>query len=165
MLLIIFLHILLAVAHSDITAPRFDNNACKNLMDYRFKYFSKNCYNNPNVMSSTVIDFEICTKCNQHCIYAFQPQMIKQNGYDVRSYRVTTRDGFILTLFRVFSSEIRRQSEYQPVFLQHGESTDSSVWVDIGSRSFGRYHFLQEKLSTFVDLQRFVWSIWVMTSG
>ena len=63
--------------------------------------------------------------------------MIKQNGYPVLSYNVTTRDGYNLQLFRIPPDEKDNRTNKQPVLLEHGLFHDSSSWVFVGNRSLG----------------------------
>lgn len=65
--------------------------------------------------------------------------MVKRHGYSVETYSVTTKDGYILKLFRILPKISKNKS---PIFIQHGFATNSGVWVDIGNRSLGTDSFL-----------------------
>ncbi|KYB25440.1 gastric triacylglycerol lipase-like isoform X1 [Tribolium castaneum] len=92
-----------------------NNNACRNYNDYRVRFFSKNCYHNPDVLSDT-------------------PSIIHRRGYRLESYTVETGDDYILTIFRIpplDSSKVNKQ----PVFLMHGIFKCNADWVDVGNKS------------------------------
>eukprot|EP01101_Sappina_pedata_P012874 TRINITY_DN9222_c0_g1_i1.p1 TRINITY_DN9222_c0_g1~~TRINITY_DN9222_c0_g1_i1.p1 ORF type:complete len:404 (-),score=127.47 TRINITY_DN9222_c0_g1_i1:73-1284(-) len=60
-------------------------------------------------------------------------QMIESRGYPCETHKVTTEDGYILTLFRipygVNASGNSRSSGKPPVFLQHGLLDSSVTWI------------------------------------
>ncbi|KAJ3621876.1 hypothetical protein MTP99_002427 [Tenebrio molitor] len=114
LLLILLISVLSVSSESKKHVP--SKIACTKLYSYPFKRWSGNCYINQNVMSTT-------------------PEMIRNNGYKVESYEVTTSDGYILTLFRIPPADSDNRKGKQPVFMLHGIATDSSVWVDVGNRS------------------------------
>lgn len=59
------------------------------------------------------------------------------HGYDFEEYKVQTKDGHILSLFK-----IPGRSEYPikkyPVYLQHGLLSTASNFVAIGKNSLGK---------------------------
>jgi hypothetical protein len=79
--------------------------------------------------------------CQYHVSIMLQPEMIRNNGYKVESYEVTTSDGYILTLFRIPPADSDNRKGKQPVFMLHGIATDSSNWVDVGNRSLGNNNY------------------------
>lgn len=62
-------------------------------------------------------------------------EMSQRHGYEVETNTVTTKDGYILTVFKIESS--KAQGPKKPMFIQHGIATNSGPWVDIGNRSIG----------------------------
>lgn len=52
-------------------------------------------------------------------IKMFQEQLIKYYGYDAEMHEVTTKDGYILTIFRCNSKNSTTQVR-RPVIVQHG---------------------------------------------
>ena len=50
-------------------------------------------------------------------------------NYPVESHRVTTPDGYILTLFRIQAKYSKIKSGLQPVLLQHGLLDSSDTWI------------------------------------
>lgn len=63
---------------------------------------------------------------------SLKPEIIRSRGYPVERYEVVTKDGYILTLFRIPS---RRKGI--PVFLQHGINISSLGWFAAGNDSLG----------------------------
>ena len=56
-------------------------------------------------------------------------QLIESKGYNFEEHKVTTQDGYILTVHRV-SKGPRRRDANAPVFLvQHGLLCDSTFWL------------------------------------
>ncbi|XP_044262261.1 lipase member K-like [Tribolium madens] len=92
----------------------FNNNACRNYNDYTVRFFSKNCYHNPDVLSDT-------------------PSIVHRHGYPLESYTITTPDDYILTIFRI--PALNNKLDKQPVFLMHGIFKSSADWVDVGNKS------------------------------
>lgn len=63
--------------------------------------------------------------------------MIVRHGYPLETYEAVTPDGYILTVYRIPAKD----SEAQPVFVQHGLLMDSGVWVALGDRSLGTNNY------------------------
>ena len=55
-------------------------------------------------------------------------EMIKSRGFGFESHRVTTDDGYILTMHRLFSTEHKNKTR-PVVFMQHGLGDTSETWV------------------------------------
>ncbi|XP_063924458.1 lysosomal acid lipase/cholesteryl ester hydrolase-like [Zophobas morio] len=91
-------------------------NACTRFGDYPLKEHSPDCYENPNVLSSTV-------------------KMIRQSGYDVQEHDVVTGDGYKSRIFRIPVRDNDNRKNKQPVVLQHGVLVNSAVWTWAGNRS------------------------------
>lgn len=68
-------------------------------------------------------------------IVMFQPEIIQKSGYSVQEHKATTKDGYILTLFRI------PKEGGQPVFLIHGVLCTSSNFVSLGKDSLGTPFF------------------------
>jgi predicted alpha/beta-fold hydrolase len=58
-------------------------------------------------------------------------EIANENGFAHEEYKVTTSDGYILTLFRIpaFLNETQPYSKKPVVLLQHGLAADSMEWV------------------------------------
>ncbi|CAG9762366.1 unnamed protein product [Ceutorhynchus assimilis] len=79
-----------------------ENNVCPTFEDY---YTIKN---NSNCWYDLGADF-------------VAPEIIHHLGYPVQTYRIVTRDGYILTLFRIPNDSQRNpHAKKHPVYLQHG---------------------------------------------
>ena len=50
-------------------------------------------------------------------------------NYPVESHRVTTSDGYILTLFRIQAKYSKIKSGLPPILLQHGLLDSSDTWI------------------------------------
>lgn len=111
-------------------------NVCKTIEDYRTIEHNPNCWYNPDVGASPVCEY-------LHLIYQFpnenqcQGEIIKGHGYPFESYEIVTKDGYILTLFRVPHNGSNFGEKKQVVFLQHGLSVDSSCFLYLGAQSSG----------------------------
>lgn len=75
--------------------------------------------------------------------------MIRYNGFEVDSYKVTTEDGYILTVFRCYSRDYSID-ELKPIILQHGmmDSSDSFC-MNPGIQSLGKNLKYQIKIFKF----------------
>lgn len=67
-------------------------------------------------------------------LYIFQPEIIQKAGYPFAEHKVTTKDGFILTLFRIPNTK-HPNPKKNPVFLQHGLISSASCFVGLGKNS------------------------------
>ncbi|KAB0799467.1 hypothetical protein PPYR_07347 [Photinus pyralis] len=98
--------------------PRSKNNVCKSFSDYygdRDK--NENCYYNPDT-------------------YMNVSQIIKQRGYPVEEHDVTTKDGYILTLFRIpLGKNSSTLLSGRPILILHGVLTNSASFVNRGNKS------------------------------
>ena len=67
----------------------------------------------------------------QSSTFYIQPQIIKHWGYPAEEHKVTTSDGYIVTIHRIPHGKQGKYSDApRPVvFLQHGLLCSSSVWV------------------------------------
>ncbi|KAF2902462.1 hypothetical protein ILUMI_03727 [Ignelater luminosus] len=67
---------------------------------------------------------------------SYAHDIIKRYGYSFESYKVTSNDSYITTLFRIPSGKNNEQSNdtktRTPVFLLHGLATSGHIMVDIG---------------------------------
>jgi len=64
--------------------------------------------------------------------------VIKHFGYPCEKHQVTTRDGYILTLFRIPYGKTNVTRKSTPVFMQHGLLDSSMTWViNYPSQSLG----------------------------
>ncbi|CAH0550441.1 unnamed protein product [Brassicogethes aeneus] len=90
-----------------------DNNVCTDWNSYYTKPISPNCYHDPDVFANTpeVID-----------------RHLGEGNYE--NYTVTTKDGYILTLFRII-----RKNPKGVIMLQHPITGDGVIWVSQGNRS------------------------------
>lgn len=68
-------------------------------------------------------------------IFKKKDVITQRHGYPIETYEATTDDGYILTIFRLPNDTAAAQT----VYIQHGANTDSTVWVDIGNRSLGKF--------------------------
>lgn len=68
----------------------------------------------------------------------FQIDLI-QPGYKVKSYYVTTTDGYILNIHRLWKEGVEKTSG-KVVYLQHGVLASSSDWIIAGpKKSLGEF--------------------------
>ncbi|KAF2902882.1 hypothetical protein ILUMI_03303, partial [Ignelater luminosus] len=64
------------------------------------------------------------------------PEIIRRHGYPIQNYTVTTKDGYVLTLFRIpHGRNASTEQMRSPVLVQHGISVSSMVFVNIGKKS------------------------------
>jgi pimeloyl-ACP methyl ester carboxylesterase len=57
-------------------------------------------------------------------------EICEMNGYDYENHTVTTEDGYILTLFHLFSASSQSSSRNKPVvFLLHGLDAQAKSWI------------------------------------
>ncbi|CAG7825090.1 unnamed protein product, partial [Allacma fusca] len=65
------------------------------------------------------------------------PELIRRFGYPVESHEVTTSDGYILTLFRIPSSNkaVVPKVDKEPVLVQHGLLCSSDDWLFVEPES------------------------------
>lgn len=63
--------------------------------------------------------------------YSFQAEIIRDDGYPVEQYTVTTPDGYELTMFRIpYSPKLNNEATKKPVaFLMHGFISSSDCWL------------------------------------
>ena len=52
--------------------------------------------------------------------------VIEQKGFEFQEHTVVTKDGYVLTMHRIYNST---NHDAKPVLLQHGLSDCSEVWV------------------------------------
>ncbi|EFA01688.2 Lipase 3-like Protein [Tribolium castaneum] len=88
-----------------------DNNVCPSYRDY------------------------ITMKNNSNCWYNFAadlkvPEIIRRSGYPFIEYKVQTKDGYILSVFRIPSVQ-----QKAPVFMLHGIQSTSGIFVGMGKHS------------------------------
>lgn len=95
-----------------------NNNVCKTFEDYYSnRDDNENCYYNP--------DYKLKV-----------PDIVKRNGYPIKKYDITTKDGYILTLFRIPYGKVPSDGKpRKPVFLQHGMTLNSGIYVNVGNKS------------------------------
>ncbi|XP_018568043.1 lipase member K-like [Anoplophora glabripennis] len=91
-------------------------NVCRTFGDYATIQTNKNCWYNPDIDSSPTV-------------------LAKRYGYPMKKYRVTTDDGYILTLFRIPHNGSDINSTRQPVLIQHGIGASAVFWMMQGRRS------------------------------
>ena len=60
-------------------------------------------------------------------------QLIREAGFYGEEYKVTTADGYVLTVHRISNSSPVGSQSKQVVFLQHGLLSSSADWI-IGDR-------------------------------
>lgn len=57
-------------------------------------------------------------------------EIVEEMGLELRSYQVTTEDGYILTVFRVNSPDAWATGRTKrPVFIQHGLFMDAGYFI------------------------------------
>ncbi|KAB0799466.1 hypothetical protein PPYR_07346 [Photinus pyralis] len=114
----ISLSVVLTVFLSVLFFNTGNNNVCKTFEDYYSnRDENQNCYYNP--------DYKLEV-----------PDIVKRNGYPLEQYEVTTDDGYILTLFRIPYGKVPSTHKIRkPVFLQHGMTLNSGIYVNVGNKS------------------------------
>ncbi|XP_074036442.1 lipase member J [Leptinotarsa decemlineata] len=101
-------------------APARRNNVCKTFEAYANVNDDKNCYYNPDADSTPY-------------------QIAKRYGFLIEDHLVTTKDGYILTIFRLLDTQRKIQKSRQPVALQHGVLVDGVSWMISGNNSLAFY--------------------------
>lgn len=60
----------------------------------------------------------------------FKPELIRKNGYTCEVHKVTTPDGYILTMHRIPHGKTGVTNNNRPVvYLQHGLLASSADWI------------------------------------
>ena len=54
-------------------------------------------------------------------------------GFNITEHHVTTSDGYVLGMFRVFNNSIKSGQKAPAVFLQHGLFETADAWMARGS--------------------------------
>ncbi|XP_018561395.1 lipase 3-like [Anoplophora glabripennis] len=90
---------------------------------------------NPNNVCPTFRDY-LNIRNNSNCWYDFAaemkvPDIIKKSGYPFVEYKVKTKDGYILTVFRIPGVA----SKKPPIFMLHGVQSTSGIFVGLGKHS------------------------------
>lgn len=70
----------------------------------------------------------------------FQEEIIQYNGYPFEEHKVKTKDGYILTLFRIPNSG-HAEAKKNPVFLQHGLIANAATYLGLGNNSLRKFLF------------------------
>nr|XP_023023035.1 lipase member K-like isoform X2 [Leptinotarsa decemlineata] len=92
------------------------NNVCKTLQDYSSINTNKNCWYNPDVHSSPV-------------------QIAERHGFFIEEHKVVTKDGYILTLYRIPLRDGNKHLKGIPVLIQHGIGGSAILWMLLGHDS------------------------------
>ncbi|KAJ8967494.1 hypothetical protein NQ314_002809 [Rhamnusium bicolor] len=77
----------------------------------------------------------------------------KRYGYPMKTYKVITEDGYILTLFRIPHNNTDIKKPRQPVLLQHGIVASAIFWILQGQESLGMYHFMIKTINKYAVYQ------------
>lgn len=93
-----------------------DENVCRNMEDYA------NITNNPNCWYDYMIDHDKLE------------DVVRHYGYDFEEHKLTTPDGYILTIHRIPNTN-HKNPQKSPVYLHHGYSSLSSCWVVLRNES------------------------------
>lgn len=71
-------------------------------------------------------------------MYFFQPEIIQRYGYPVEIYKVQTKDGYLLKMFRIpYGYRSHPSKSNQPIVVQHGLFSSCSPFVAVGNKSLG----------------------------
>ncbi|XP_017777242.1 PREDICTED: lipase member K-like [Nicrophorus vespilloides] len=92
-----------------------ENNVCTTVEGYSMKENNNLCKYNPDVFSNTW-------------------DMVQRHGYPIEKHNTVTKDGYILTIYRIPHGK-ERSFGGQPVYLLHGTLSSSEMWVNIGNKS------------------------------
>ncbi|RZC40345.1 Abhydro lipase domain containing protein, partial [Asbolus verrucosus] len=84
--------------------------------DYRTIQQNPNCWYNPDVGASP-------------------GKIAKRYGYPFESYKITTEDGYVVSLFRIPHNGSEINKKRPSIFLQHGLAADASTWMVLGLKS------------------------------
>ncbi|PSN29719.1 Lipase 3, partial [Blattella germanica] len=83
------------------------------------------------------------------------PELIVKYGYPAESHKVTTEDGYILTLHRIPHSPKSPASPNKPiVFLQHGLISSSADWIILGPQKSIGYLLADEGYDVWLGNSR-----------
>lgn len=86
---------------------------------------------------------ETVTISNRFCLNTSQDQLIKYYGYEAEVHKVTTADGYILTLFRCNSKNSSLSETRKPVIVQHGLLVSSDDFcINVPSQALGESFLL-----------------------
>ncbi|KAF5291044.1 hypothetical protein FQA39_LY14477 [Lamprigera yunnana] len=101
-----------------LAVSRNGNNVCLTFEDYYTnRDLNNNCYYNPEFLLEV-------------------PEIVRRKGYPLEEYPVTTEDGYTLTVFRIpHGKESKGKKKRKPIFLQHGMTLNSGIYVNIGNKS------------------------------
>jgi lysosomal acid lipase/cholesteryl ester hydrolase len=100
-------------ANSVVNRMTLGNNACKNFANYFDAKFNENCFYNPDMFLET-------------------PDLITKYAGKHEAYKITTEDGYILTMFR-----IPRENPKGAILLQHPVTVNSRIYMSQGNNSLG----------------------------
>jgi hypothetical protein len=100
-------------ANSIVKRMTLGNNACKNFANYFDAKFNENCFYNPDMFLET-------------------PDLITKYAGKHEAYKITTEDGYILTMFR-----IPRENPKGAILLQHPVTVNSRIYMSQGNNSLG----------------------------
>lgn len=68
-----------------------------------------------------------------------QQQIVERNGYPLEIHKIISKDGYILTAYRLFDSNTTELHKRQPVIVQHGLGGSAAFWVLQNRKSLGNY--------------------------
>ncbi|CAH1370510.1 unnamed protein product [Tenebrio molitor] len=100
-------------AQSAVKRMSLGKNACNNFANYLNPNFNENCFYNPDMFLET-------------------PDLITKYTGKCEAYKVTTEDGYILTMFR-----IPRENPKGVILLQHPLTVNSRIYMSQGYNSLG----------------------------
>ncbi|CAG2165664.1 unnamed protein product [Oppiella nova] len=56
-------------------------------------------------------------------------QIIESRGFKAENHRITTGDGYILTVTRIINPHVTDRSKLRPILLQHGYQCNANLWI------------------------------------
>lgn len=61
----------------------------------------------------------------------YYEKFITSNGYQLETHKVVTRDGYILTVWRILPKKVSNLKQSKPIILQHGLLDNSWTWFTL----------------------------------
>lgn len=113
-----------------------ENNVCPTFDDYYTVKNNSRCWYDPSAeyVAVSIIKNTIFPKLN----FFVQPEIMTVLGYPVETYKVATRDGYILTMYRIPNDGSKNpDAKKHPVYMQHGLVATSNNFLALQRDSLG----------------------------
>lgn len=128
----LLLALIVTVLHQ-VSCQKKPNNVCPTYRDYFTMLTNSKCWYDFAAEMTVVSTVKNLTQ--KVCTRPFQPEIIRNTGYPIITYKVRTGDDFHLTVFRIPGL----RQDKPPVFMLHGVQSTSGIFVGLGKRSIGEF--------------------------